>query len=60
MDGSKLVHVVTLVAAAAGIHEGEQTRDKQRALVVGHGERSSKNGAGLAVLFLTVGKEKAV
>ena len=60
MDGTQLVHVVALVRAAAGIHEGEHTGDEERALVVGDGEGAGEDGAGLAVLLLTVAEEKRV
>jgi len=60
MDGPQLVHVVTLVGAASGVHEREHAGNEEGALVVGDGERAGENGAGLAVFPLAVGEEEAV
>lgn len=55
--GTKFVHVVALVAAAAGIHEREHAGNEQGALVVRDGKRAGKDGAGLAVLLVAVAEE---
>ena len=60
VDGSELVHVVALVAAAACVHEREQACDEERRLVVRHGEGAGKDGAGFAVLLLAVAEEERV
>ena len=60
MDRPQLVHVVGLVGAAARVHEREVTRDEEGGLVVRHRERTGKDGAGLAVLPLTVGEEQGI
>ena len=60
MDGPQLVHVVALVGAASGVHEGEHAGDKKGALVVGNGERAGKDCAGLAVFPVAVGEEERI
>ncbi len=60
MNGSELIHVVALVGARAGIHKREHAGDEQRRAVVGHGERTCKDGTSLAVGFLTVAEEQRV
>ena len=60
MDGAQLVHVVTLVGAGTGVHEGEFAGNKQGTLVVGHRERAGKNGAGLTVLSLAIAEEEGI
>ena len=60
VDGAQLVHVVALVGAGTGVHEGEFAGNKQGTLVVGHRERTGKNGAGLTVLSLAIAEEEGI
>ena len=60
VDGPQLVHVVTLVRPAAGIQEREHAGNEQARLVHGHRVGAGKDGAGLAVLALTVAEEERV
>ena len=60
MDRSQLVHVVALVRARTGVHEGEHAGDKQGRLVVRNCERTGKNGARLTVLPVAVAEEQGV
>ena len=60
MDRAELVHVVTLIAARAGIHEGVHARNKEGGFVVGNGKRAGKNSACFTILTLAVAEEKAV
>ena len=60
MDRAKLVHVVALVRAAAGVHEREHAGDEQRTLVVSDGKRPGKDGAGFSVLPLAVAEKQRI
>ena len=52
--------MVALVRARTGIHEGEHSGYQKRALMMGHGERSGKDCARLAVFALAVAEEQGV
>ena len=56
----QLVHMVRLIAAAAGIVEAEHAGDQQRGLVMRDGVGAGQHTAGLAVKPLAVGEEQAI
>ena len=60
MDRTQFIHMVALVRARSGIHEGEHTGNEQRTLVVSHREWTGKDGARLTVLSLTVAEEERI
>ena len=60
VHGAELVHVVALVGAAAGVVEGVDPGNQQRALVVGDGVGASEDGTGFTVEALAVGEEQGV
>ena len=60
MDRTELVHVVALVGAGTGIHEGKHSRYQKRGLVVRDSIGTRENGAGFTVFPVAVAEEQGI